>query len=79
MKKEHGASKEDTEDMVHYFISKMLPMKIKIEAKTEQGNTVNGHWTFGRCHHPGCNYLSIRNTTMEIHIKKQHKEMYRCE
>jgi hypothetical protein len=43
MHREHGASNEDTEDMVRYFISKMLPTKIKIEAKTEQGNTVNRH------------------------------------
>jgi hypothetical protein len=62
--------------MIRFFISKMLQTKIKIEAKTEHGNTVNRHWIFGSCHHPGCNYLSIRNTATEIHIKKQHKEMY---
>jgi hypothetical protein len=61
MQKEHGAPKEETEDMVRYFISKMFPTKINIEAKTEQGNTVNRHRTFGKCCHPGCNYLSIRN------------------
>jgi hypothetical protein len=76
MQKEHGGSKEDTKDTVRYFISKMLPIKIKIEAKKEQGNTVNRHWIFGRCHHPGCNYLSVKNTATDIHIKKQHKEMY---
>jgi hypothetical protein len=76
MQRGHGASKEDTEDMVRYFISKMLPTKIKIEAKTEQAKTVNRHWIFGRCHHPGCNYLSIRNTATEIHIKNRHTEVY---
>jgi hypothetical protein len=77
MQREHGATREETEDMVRYLISRMLPKDIEIAATTEQGDPVTGDWNFGRYHHPGCNYLSVRNGATEAHIKNQHKEMHR--
>jgi hypothetical protein len=76
MQREHGPSKQETEDMVRYMIARFLPSPIKVEVKTTQGTSAKGQWTFRRCDHPGCNYLSTNINSVENHIRKKHNKMH---
>jgi hypothetical protein len=52
----HGVTKEETSDMVRYFITKLLPGPVQAIITTSKGNKVKGERCLCRCHSPGCSY-----------------------
>jgi hypothetical protein len=71
----HGASKDETSDMVRYIIRKLLPGPVTQVVKTCRGREVRGDWNLCRCHCPGCSYVSTEGCNVEAHRKRQHKKM----
>jgi hypothetical protein len=71
----HEASKEETSDIVRYLISRFLPGRIEMIAKTQTGQKVAGNWNCCRCDHPKDNYLSESARNVETHMRKQHESM----
>jgi hypothetical protein len=70
----HGASKEETTDMVRYFISRLLPGRIEAIVTTRDGRRVGGSWNLSRCHHPGCDYVKGEGFRVDGHVRARHKE-----
>jgi hypothetical protein len=77
MQREHGASQQETTDMVQYLIARFLLSPIKVEVKTAQGKSVKGQWDFRRCRYPRCNYSSSGNSQVDNHISKAHQNTCR--
>jgi hypothetical protein len=75
MQLEHGASKEDTADMIRYFISRLLPGQIRAEISQSDGQLVELRLNFGRCHCPGCEYVSGIPSRVDVHIRRVHKSL----
>jgi hypothetical protein len=55
----HGVSKEETSDMIRYFIMKLLLGRVEVVVKTRRGNRVREKWNLCRCHFPGYEYVSV--------------------
>jgi hypothetical protein len=55
---QHGARKQETEDMVPYFLVSLLPDRPQIRVKTMEGREVNSEWNVRRCRYPECQHLS---------------------
>jgi hypothetical protein len=71
----HGASQEETADMINYFIGMLLPEVIEPVITTCGGATVGGKWSFCRCHYPGCQHISTERCRVEGHVKKKHQSL----
>jgi methionine-rich copper-binding protein CopC len=80
MQTAHGASKEETVDMVRYFISRLKPFEIEMKVTAKDGHPVTRKWTFSRCHYPGCGYINGKGYSVDSHVmsgqvRSSHKEM----
>jgi hypothetical protein len=79
MQTAHGASKEETADMVRYFISRLMPFEIEMKVTARDGHPVTRKWkwkwNFSRCHYPGCGYINGKGCSVDGHIRSHHKEM----
>jgi hypothetical protein len=73
----HGAAKEETADMIRYFITKLLPNPIQDIFTTRLGHRVRGRRCLCRCHNPGCTYVSGRDYQVNGHVHNSHKQMSR--
>jgi hypothetical protein len=75
MQTKHGATREETADMFHYFISRMLPWEIEMKVITRDEHEVKREWSFCRCHYPGCSYINAKAHMVDSHVRTEHKEM----
>jgi hypothetical protein len=75
MQLEHGISQEDTADMVKSFISRLLPDPLRAILTTLDGHLIDTQPSFGRCHYPGCSYVSGIGARIDVHIGRKHREM----
>jgi hypothetical protein len=71
----HGAAKEDTADMVRYFIIKLFPNPIQAIYTTRGGRKVHGRRCLCRCHSPGYNYVSGKHYQVSGNANSKHKLM----
>jgi hypothetical protein len=71
----HGVSKEETADMMRYFIMKLLPGPVKEVVTTLGGHRVKGKRCLCRCHSPGCTYVSGKEYQVSGHVHSKHKAM----
>jgi hypothetical protein len=76
---EHNVKKEETTDMVQYFIAQMLPEAVKsvlteVLANGESRKTKR-KWDGIRCYYPGCSYLHRRYSQVKEHVNQQHKDL----
>jgi hypothetical protein len=71
----HGVSKEETSDMVRYFIMKLLPGRVETVVKTRVSSRVRGKWNLCRCHFLGCEYVSGDGSQVDTYMKKSYESM----
>jgi hypothetical protein len=71
----HNATKEETEDMIRYFIIKLLPNPIQAIFTTRGGHRVKGRRCHCRYHSPGCSYVSDKEYQVNGHMNRVHKSM----
>jgi hypothetical protein len=71
----HGATKEETADIIKYFITKLLPNPIQDIFTTRLGRRVRGRRCLCRCHNPGCTYVSGKDFHVNSHVHSSHKQM----
>jgi hypothetical protein len=71
----HGATADETSDMMRYIISKLPPGPVEAIVTTSDGLQVNGKWNVCRRHATGCNYVNGDGHRVEAHIRNKHGEM----
>jgi hypothetical protein len=71
----HGATKEEKMDIVHYFITKLLPNPIQAIITTTGGHRVKGRKCPSQCHSPGCSHVSGKEYQLNGHVNGAHKSM----
>jgi hypothetical protein len=77
MRVSHGASPEETADMMRYFIETLLPERVKMVVRTDRSERVRRNRSFCRCPHPGCKFISTDPCQVEAHVKSNHKSLKR--
>jgi hypothetical protein len=71
----HGASREETADMLRYFITGTLSREIEMKVMTIDDREVKREWSFCRCHYPGCSYVNAKAHLGGSHVSTVHKEI----
>jgi hypothetical protein len=76
---EHNVQKEETTDMLQYFVAQMLPEAVrpvltKVLANGESQETKR-RWDGIHCHYPGCSYLHWKYDQVREYVNRQHKDL----
>jgi hypothetical protein len=67
--------RDETSDMVRYFIMKLFPRPIETIIKTHKCYKVRVNWSLCRCHHSGYEYINAEGSWVEVHKRNHHTSM----